>query len=173
MDRPECKYKDLENIQETNMNEVNSIRKEAVTNVNLPKKIKPKKAGDLGKNEFLKLLVAQLSHQDPLKPMEDKEFIAQMAQFSALEQMMEMNANMTKMHNTTDLNKAFFFLGKDVKILDPYTQKIITGKVQEIDLTDSTQPGLRVNNRVFKLNQVIGIIINEGNNLNSDKGTKN
>ncbi|MBU1077886.1 MAG: hypothetical protein KKH98_11380, partial [Spirochaetes bacterium] len=90
-----------------------------------------------------------------------------------LEQMMEMNANMTKMHNTTDLNKAFFFLGKDVKILDPYTQKIITGKVQEIDLTDSTQPGLRVNNRVFKLNQVIGIIINEGNNLNSDKGTKN
>ena len=44
----------------------------------------------LGKDEFLKILIVQLQNQDPLSPMEDKDFIAQMAQFSALEQMQNM-----------------------------------------------------------------------------------
>lgn len=44
----------------------------------------------LGKDEFLKILIVQLQNQDPLNPMEDKDFIAQMAQFSTLEQMQNM-----------------------------------------------------------------------------------
>ena len=49
---------------------------------------------DLGKAEFLQLLVTQFQYQDPLNPMEDKEFIAQLAQFSSLEQNMKLNENM-------------------------------------------------------------------------------
>lgn len=45
---------------------------------------------DLGKDEFIKILMTQLQHQDPLNPMEDKDFVAQMATFSSLEQMMNM-----------------------------------------------------------------------------------
>ncbi len=47
----------------------------------------------LDENAFLRLLTAQLSNQDPLSPMEDKEFIAQLAQFSALEQIQNLNTN--------------------------------------------------------------------------------
>jgi|SRR5690625_2104135 len=51
---------------------------------------------DLGKDEFLKILMVQLQNQDPTNPMEDREFISQMTQFSSLEQMM----NMTKSIDT-------------------------------------------------------------------------
>jgi len=46
---------------------------------------------DLGKNDFLNLLVTQLRHQDPLEPMKDSDFIAQLAQFSSLEQLSNIN----------------------------------------------------------------------------------
>ena len=49
---------------------------------------------ELGKDAFLQILVAQLANQDPLSPTSDTEFIAQMAQFSSLEQMQNMNASM-------------------------------------------------------------------------------
>lgn len=47
--------------------------------------------GDLDKDAFLRLLTTQLGNQDPLNPTEDREFIAQMAQFSSLEQMQNLN----------------------------------------------------------------------------------
>lgn len=52
---------------------------------------------DLDKQAFLMLLVTQFQYQDPLNPMEDKEFVAQLAQFSSLEQSMETNANLTSL----------------------------------------------------------------------------
>lgn len=55
-----------------------------------------KSPGELGKDDFLRILVAQLSNQDPMKPMQDTEFIGQMAQFSSLEQMTNMNGTMNQ-----------------------------------------------------------------------------
>ncbi|AFS78605.1 flagellar basal body rod modification protein FlgD [Gottschalkia acidurici 9a] len=48
----------------------------------------------LGKDAFLQLMIAQLRYQNPLEPMDNKDSIAQMAQFSALEQMQNLNTNM-------------------------------------------------------------------------------
>lgn len=72
----------------------------------------------LGKDAFLKILVTQLQNQDPTQPMDDKEFIAQMAQFSTLEQMQNMTASMEKLltsQNETQLMSYTTFIGKEVK----------------------------------------------------------
>ncbi|MBP0726235.1 flagellar hook assembly protein FlgD [Bacillus sp. RG28] len=47
----------------------------------------------LGKDDFLKLLITQMQNQDPLSPMQDKDYIAQLATFSSLEQMTNMNTS--------------------------------------------------------------------------------
>ena len=53
---------------------------------------KPREPGsDLDKDAFLKLLITQMKYQDPLNPMDDREFLGQMAQFTALEQMQNLN----------------------------------------------------------------------------------
>lgn len=49
---------------------------------------------DLGRDAFLQLLTTQLSHQDPMKPQADTEFIAQLAQFSSLEQLQGMRSTL-------------------------------------------------------------------------------
>jgi flagellar basal-body rod modification protein FlgD len=54
---------------------------------------------NLGKADFLKLLVSQLQNQDPTNPLDDKQFIAQLAQFSSLEQAMETNTKLTALQD--------------------------------------------------------------------------
>ncbi len=67
----------------------------------------------LGKDAFLKLLIAELSNQDPLNPMEDREFVSQMATFSELEQMQNMNKTLESMAEANKFS-AVQYIGKAV-----------------------------------------------------------
>jgi flagellar basal-body rod modification protein FlgD len=75
----------------------------------------------LGKEQFLELLVAQLKHQNPLQPLQDQEFIAQMTQFSSLEQLQNMNSTLSQnaewdmlMSQTINNTMAASLIGREV-----------------------------------------------------------
>ncbi len=69
----------------------------------------------LGKDDFLKLLVAQLQHQDPLKPADPTEFTAQLAQFSSLEQLFSVNATLEKLAASQNM-ASLSLLGREVMV---------------------------------------------------------
>jgi len=77
--------------------------------------------GELGRDQFLTLLVAQLKHQDPLNPMESTEFTAQLAQFSSLEQLFDINDNLEALQakeNSQGLENLLDYIGKEIKSTD-------------------------------------------------------
>lgn len=92
----------------------------------------------MGKDQFLKLLITEMQHQDPTNPMQDKEFIAQMAQFSSLEQMTNLNTGMNKLLSSINFQQSFDLLGKNVEITATDTideqgnSEIIKGMVTSI-----------------------------------------
>jgi flagellar basal-body rod modification protein FlgD len=70
------------------------------------------KSKTLGKDDFLRILITQLQHQDPSKPLEDKEFIAQMAQFTSVEQLTNMNTELKALRQMMGISPAF--IGKEI-----------------------------------------------------------
>ena len=86
-----------------------------------------KPSGQLGKDDFLKLLVGQLRHQDPMNPMEDKDFMGQMAQFSQLEQM-------TNVASTLQNERAFNLIGREVSYNNKETGELKTGTVEKVSI---------------------------------------
>ncbi len=72
---------------------------------------------NLGKDEFLKILMAQLQNQDPSNPMDDKQFISQMAQFSSLEQTMNMAKSIDRLVESQMISPVIQYshmIGKEV-----------------------------------------------------------
>lgn len=79
----------------------------------------------LGKDDFLNLLITQLQYQDPLNPADSTEFTAQLAQFSSLEQLDNVNTNLEQLQNfqaSTNNSQAVSLLGKDITANGNYLQ---------------------------------------------------
>jgi flagellar basal-body rod modification protein FlgD len=99
----------------------------------------------LGKDDFLKLLITQLTYQDPTSPMEDKEFIAQMAQFSSLEQMTSMAQDFSRLAAIISGQEASSSLGKNVEIVEG--DRVVQGTVKAI--TRGGSPEVMVNGNYY------------------------
>ena len=94
----------------------------------------PEHKSSLDQDSFLTILVAQLTHQDPLSPMEDTDMTSQLAEFSSLEQLTNINTNIQALGASMehgDLLNAVSFIGKEVKA-DGYNISINDGNVSTI-----------------------------------------
>jgi flagellar basal-body rod modification protein FlgD len=109
----------------------------------------------LGQNDFLKLLATQFKTQDPMKPVEDTAFIAQMAQFSALEQSSAMSKDMAALRADQLRVTANSYLGQRVTVstLDGTTT---TGDVTAVDITTG-EPRLIVGGGAHALSAVLRV----------------
>lgn len=107
----------------------------------------------LDKNSFLKLLVTQLSKQDPTNPMNDREFISQMAQFSSLEQMNNVANSMNKLRGT----QASQLIGKMVTGKDFVTEKPLQGIVTSAIYEPNGDVLLKVGGRFTKFDDVSSV----------------
>lgn len=70
----------------------------------------------LGQDDFLKILLTQLTYQDPLKPLDNQQFIAQMAQFTALEQTRQLNTGMDTALSLQTTNQAVSLISRTVEV---------------------------------------------------------
>ena len=104
----------------------------------------------LDKNDFLKILITQLSHQDPTQPMDDKSFIAQMAQFSSLEQMTNMSEGLAKVANLVAKSQAVSLLGNAVDVTSG--GETVSGIVDAV--TGGDFPQILVNGQYYDYSQV-------------------
>jgi len=105
---------------------------------------------NLGRDDFLKILITQLAYQDPTSPMQDKEFIAQMAQFSSLEQMTAMAKDFAKLTAMVSGSEASSSLGKNVELLEG--ERLIQGMVQAV--TRGETPQVLVNGTFYNWDKV-------------------
>lgn len=123
-----------------NFNKMNAVNGRKVNN-------------QLGKDDFLKLLITQLSNQDPTSPMENTEFIAQMAQFSSLEQMTNMNESFGRMASMINSSQAATTIGKTVEIDagDTTTRGVVEAT------TMGQNPQVLVNGMYYDLNKINAI----------------
>lgn len=129
----------------------------------------------LGQDEFLKLLVTQLKYQNPLEPVKDQDFIAQMASFTSLEQMKNLNTsftNLSKDFNSYMVNNFALqqttgmvdMIGQEVNYQNPDSvdedgnviEDILTGKITSV-LMKQGVPFFMVNDQVVSLNRITEI----------------
>lgn len=109
----------------------------------------------LGQDDFLKLLAKQFQVQDPMKPMEDTAFIAQMAQFSSLEQSKAMNTEMQVLRGYQQLATANSYLGHRVTV-EAGDGSSVSGDVTAVD-TSGGSPKIIVNGQPFSISAVLRV----------------
>jgi flagellar basal-body rod modification protein FlgD len=103
--------------------------------------------GSLDRDAFLNLLLTQLQNQDPMKPMEDREFISQLAQFSSLEQMQQVSAKLDGVSSALQGQTVFGMMGHQITAIDPEGGPAITGRVTAITFESNGQSMLHVGDK--------------------------
>jgi len=127
---------------------VSSVNGVNATNNQTSTSSEKKKPNELGKMDFLNILVTQLRYQDPMNPLDDKEFIAQLAQFSTLEQI-------TEQTKWAQMSYGLGLVGQEVLFRTDDGQ-YAHGVVKSLRMVDG-QPMLSFGNADIRIDQVVEV----------------
>lgn len=119
--------------------------------------INPTNNTNVSQADYMKLFMQELTYQDPLKPIDNREFMAQMAQFSALQTTQETNQYLDMLTGMMSANQSLMMLGKTVKI-EGFEEE---GLVKQIKIEPNAPPKLVIDiNGSFvdkQLNEITGV----------------
>jgi len=113
-----------------------------------------KDPSQLGKDDFLKLLVAQLKYQDPMKPADSTQFMAQTAQFSMLEQLTNMAKQSDVVLASQQSQTATGLIGRSITYTDSTTKEVLTGTVTGALFGGTDGPKLKVGDKEVPLSAI-------------------
>lgn len=115
---------------------------------------------NLGLQDFMKILLTQLNYQDPMKPMDNQQFMAQMAQFTTLQQTQQLNSNIEQLITNQASLQSVGLIGRTVSISS--NGATVTGQVASLSfsgespvLTLTTSGGATIQN--VGLNQIVSV----------------
>ena len=120
----------------------------------------PEADNNMGKEEFLKLLATQLQNQDPMDPMDNKEFMGEMAKFNSLQQMQSLNNTMEQFVDYQNLTRASSLVGKEAKVLNSETGESVTGRIDSVEMTGS-EPKAVIAGEKYDLGQIQEVLAGE------------
>ncbi len=110
----------------------------------------------LGQDAFLELLVAQLRNQNPLEPLDNFQFISQIAQFSTLEQMTSLNAALSGFTEFAALGQLASMVGKEATIVNESAGIDVTGIITAVTL-ESGEPRVIIDGNSYALDNITRI----------------
>ena len=100
----------------------------------------PINANSISQADYLQLFMQELTYQDPLKPVDNREFMAQMAQFSSLQEARSTNEHLTQLLAMTSGNQSLSLLGKKVRIKNSEGE----GQVTKVEFYEDAPPKISV-----------------------------
>lgn len=115
------------------------------------------RSADLDKTDFLRLLVTQVQNQDPLNPMSNDEFVAQLTQFSILEQNQNLNDGMQELRTLGGVQQAAALVGRTVEYLDTETGERLSGRVDRVEIVDN-ETTFHIGGRPVGRDQIVSIV---------------
>lgn len=111
---------------------------------------------ELGKDDFLRLLVAEITNQDPMSPMDNKDMILQLSQFSALEGTLQLNQNMENYIVNAEMSTASSMIGKEVTYLDEEYGVPVVGQVSKMAMYGDS-PKLYIDGVLVGMDQILTV----------------
>jgi flagellar basal-body rod modification protein FlgD len=110
----------------------------------------------LGKDDFLKLLCAQLQQQDPMSPVDDTQFMSQLYQMSTLEAQQNLNSSFEAFAKSNSLVGATALIGKTISYTDSASSTEVTGVVQGVKTVDGAV-SVAVNGQDISVSDIVAV----------------
>lgn len=131
-------------VSSTNPVSTNSVTNQARTSSNA-----------LDSSQFMEILMAQLTHQNPLEPMNNAEMMSQFSQLNSLQELRDIHTAMDKLSASNQVMYMASLIGKTVKVNRP-DGNILEGVVSEV-ITEKDNPQLLIENEKIPLSDVIDV----------------